>query len=99
MITEENQNHKQDRQWRIVKDLAELPSGAIIGVEALAQMFNRCSKSIERAVERGEFPQPIRILGKRCWTAGVIQEHITNRLKSAQQKAKKEGERIALLSP
>lgn len=85
--------------WSIVKELSELPIRAIVGEDALAHMFSRCTVSIKRAVERHELPRPIRMFGKPCWTAGAILDHFDNRLQAAQLEAKKEEERIDNFSP
>ena len=83
----------------IVKDLGELPSGAILEEEAVARMFNRHPVSIKRAVERGELPPPVRMFGKPCWTVGAILTHLEKRLEAAKREAEKEAARISRLSP
>jgi len=83
----------------IVKELGELAREAIIDKGALARMFNRCPTSIERAVDRGELPAPVKIMGKARWTAGAILDHIDARLKHETEKAAKERERLARYDP
>ena len=83
----------------IVKDLGELPPGAILEEEAVARIFRRHAVSVKRAVERGELPPPVRMFGKPCWTAGVILAHVEARLKAATREAERERARISRFSP
>ena len=83
----------------IVKDLGELPPGAILEEEAVARMFGRHAVSVKRAVERGELPPPVRMFGKPCWTAGAILTHVEARLEAAKREGEKDAARIARLSP
>ena len=83
----------------VVRDLGELPSGAILEEEALARIFGRCTVSVKRAVERGELPPPVRMFGKPCWTAGAILAHVEARLEAAKRNAEKEAKRFSRLSP
>ena len=64
----------------VVRELGELGPGAVINEDGLARMFKRCNRTIQRAVERGELPQPTRLFGKRVWTARVIIQHLEGRL-------------------
>lgn len=70
----------------IVSQLGELPSGSIINEEALAKMFGRCQVSIKRAVQRGELPPPVKLLGMPVWTAGKLLDYINERLDAAQKE-------------
>lgn len=79
----------------IIKALGELPSGAIVDEEALARMFNRCTTSVKRAVDRGELPPPVRMFGKPCWTAGAILSHVGARLETAKKNAERDATRLA----
>jgi len=83
----------------IVRELGELPPGAIVEEEALARMFGRHSVSVKRAVERGELPPPVRMFGKPCWTVGAILAHVEARLEDTKREAEKDADRIARLSP
>lgn len=89
---------KEGRFSGVVEALAELPSGAIVDEKALAEMFGHHPATVKRAVQRGELPEPVRMFGKPCWTAGAILTHIESRLTAAGQEAQKETERIARLS-
>ncbi len=83
----------------VVRELGELPPGAILEEEAVARMFNRHPASVKRAVERGELPPPVRLFGKPSWTAGVILAHLDARLEAAKREAEKEAARFARMSP
>ena len=83
----------------IVRELGELPPGAILQEQALAGMFQRDPVSIKRAVGRGELPVPVRMFGKPTWTAGAILAHIEARLETAKEEAAKDAARIAKLRP
>ena len=79
--------------------MGDLPLNAIITEEALARIFRRHQVSIKRAVQRGEFPPPTRLLGGPVWTVAAILRHIEERLEAAKREAEKEAARIARLSP
>ncbi len=66
-------------QTGVVTALAELPPDAVIDAAALAQMFGKCRKSIQRAVGRGELPAPATMFGKAVWTAAAVREHLARR--------------------
>lgn len=71
----------------IVRELGDLPDGTIINEEALAKMFDRCQVSIKRAIQRGELPPPIKLLGMPVWTVGKLLAYINTRLDIAQKNA------------
>jgi len=70
----------------IVRQLGELPDGTIINEEALAKMFDRCQVSIKRAIQRGELPAPVKLLGMPVWTVGKLLSYINERLDIAQKE-------------
>jgi len=69
---------------QIITTLGELPSGALITEQNLAQIFDRHPASIKRAIRRGELPPPAKILGKPTWTAESILDHINALLHTAK---------------
>jgi hypothetical protein len=69
----------------VVRTLGDLPDGTIINEEALAKMFDRCQASIKRAIQRGELPPPVKLLGMPVWTVGKILSYLNNRLEIAQK--------------
>ena len=71
----------------IIAILGDLGQGALINEKGLAVLFNCHPLSIRRAVNRGELPVPIRMLGKRTWTVGAIIRHVEGRLKDAAREA------------
>ena len=52
--------------------IGALPAGAVVTEDGLAKMWGKCKASIKAAVERGELPRPVRLMGKNSWTAGSI---------------------------
>ena len=84
----------------IVRDLGDLPPGALLDERALARVFGGCHPiTVKRAVARGELPPPVRLFGKPHWTAGVILGHIEARLADAKREAEKDAARLARLRP
>jgi hypothetical protein len=83
----------------IVKEIGELPPGAILDEEALARIFGRHTVSVKRAVERGELPPPVRLFGKPCWMARTILAHLEERLEAAKREEARRAEIIARNSP
>jgi len=83
----------------VICELGEFGPGAVITEQGLGHMFNRCQRSIQRAVERGELPQPTRLLGKRTWTAGAIVQHIEGRLQDEAKERQRLERKIQQLSP
>ena len=58
-----------------------LPPATLLTEDGLARLLGReCRESIKRAVERGELPLPVRLMGKPTWTAGTIVRFIEERL-------------------
>lgn len=70
----------------IVRQLGDLSDGTIINEEALAKMFNRCQVSIKRAIQRGELPAPVKLLGMPVWTVEKLLNHINERLDIAHKE-------------
>ena len=88
---------KSESKVGVVLDLANLPPDALIDRAALARMLARCEASIDRAVKRGEIPKPVKFMGKKTWTAKVIQDHFVKRLALAaqeQERAAQDRERL-----
>jgi len=71
----------------IYRDLGTLPPATVITESGLAEIMGKtCRESIKRAVERGELPRPVRIMGKNCWTCRAIVQHLEDRLASEARK-------------
>mgnify|MGYP001127876166 CR=1 FL=1 len=83
----------------IVTRLGEVPPGSIITEEGLAVILGRHPVSIKRAVERGELPPPVRLLGKPVWTASFVLNHLEGRLRKAGDERKRDERRISQLRP
>jgi hypothetical protein len=76
-------------------DLATLPVNAQLDMHALAKIFKRSKKSIQRAIRRGDLPKPFRMMGKCVWLAGVIIDHFVEKQKAALQLDEKRKERLS----
>ena len=83
----------------IISQLGELGEGAIVFERGLASLFSRHPASIKRAVERGELPVPVRLLGHAAWTAGVLLRFLEDRQAQAAKEKKHTANKIARLSP
>ena len=92
---EKNTNHNTDISSGIIRQLGDLPDGAIISEEALARFFGRCQVSIKRAIQRGELPPPVKLLGMPVWTAKKLLNHINNRLEIAQKEKERTRKKFA----
>jgi len=66
--------------------LAELAPNTLVTEEALARWLYKCVASIKAAVERGELPQPARLMGKNTWTVGAIIRHIEASIEAETRK-------------
>jgi len=84
---------------QVVRELGELPPGTVLSVAELAKLFDRCGRSVRRAVQRGELPPPVRLFGAWVWTAGALVQHIEQRLADAADGAAQEQQRLGNLSP
>lgn len=83
----------------IIKELGELPPGAVISEEGLAKIFNRHQVSVKRAIQRGELPPSVKLFGEQVWTVKVLLEHLTTRLQSAQKENLQFQRKISQLAP
>jgi predicted DNA-binding transcriptional regulator AlpA len=63
-----------------ISDLATLPEHTLIHKKGLAQLFGCSERTIQRAVNRGELPGPVRMFGKVTWTIGAVIKHVEKRL-------------------
>lgn len=59
----------------------------IVTEDDLARALGRHPVTIKRAVERGELPPPVRLMGKPTWTGAAILKHLESRLEQAQETA------------
>ena len=71
----------------IIRELGDLPEGAVISEQGLAKIFDRHKASVKRAVERGELPPSVRLFGEPVWTVRALREHLTKRLDNARKES------------
>lgn len=83
----EAQGRKVEPGSGICRDIASLPATAHIDQRALAKVLGRSTKSIQRAIRRGDLPRPFRFMGKCVWLVGSIIEHLQAKQKAALEKA------------
>src|SRR4029450_5744974 len=79
--------------------LSALPSETLISESQLAQMAGRHVTSIKRAIQRGELPPPVPLLGENVWTVGAIRAHIGARLGAERRAAAQTASRIQRFRP
>lgn len=97
-----NWSKKQDANTEssgIIRDLGDLPPGAIITEEGLARIFGRHHVSIKRAVQRGELPPSVRLFGVPVWTIDTIRQHLRKRLETALKENEQMAKKSLKLSP
>jgi len=82
----------------IIKELGDLPAGAVITEQGLSKMFDRHKVSIKRAVDRGELPPSVRLFGEPIWTIEAIQGHLARRLEQAKKESEQMQQKINNLS-
>ena len=85
--------------WDIIRELGDLPRGAIVSEEGLARIFGRHHVSIKRAVQRGELPPSVRLFGVPVWTVDAIRQHLKQRLEKARKENEKMAKKSFKLSP
>jgi hypothetical protein len=83
----------------IMTALAVLPPQTLISVSKLAQMAGRHVTSVKRAVQRGELPPPVPLLGDNVWTVAAILEHISARLAAERAAAAQTARRMQHVRP
>jgi len=67
--------------------LGNLAPATVVTEDGLAGILGKqCRESIKRAVDRGELPPPVKLMGKNCWTVGVIVQHFEARLEAEARK-------------
>ena len=93
-MEEQESNMKQETASGIIRELGELPSGAVITEQGLAKIFNRHKVSIKRAVERGELLPSVRLFGEPIWTISALLEHLSRRLEKARVESEKLSQKI-----
>lgn len=89
----------EDTNAGVVRELGDLPPGAIVNEDWLSRIFARHPTSIKRAVQRGELPPSTRLFGKPVWTAEAILQHIHDRLDKENRDAIKSRMKVQALRP
>jgi len=79
--------------------LSDFGPADIITLPALAAMLGRCPETIQRAISRGELPEPTRLCGVKVWTAGSLTAHLETRLALAAKDRERLAVKLARLAP
>ena len=95
----QDDTHTEDSLPGVIPELGELGEGAVITEAALARMLQRHQVTLKRAVQRGELPPPVRLLGGPVWTVGAIVRHLEARLTAAAKDAERTERKIQQLRP
>lgn len=78
----------------IVAEMVQRGPSSIITEGELAHLLRRHPASVRRAVRRRELPPPVRILGARVWTVGVLLRHLEMRLEEAAAEAERTARKV-----
>jgi hypothetical protein len=71
----------------VYADLGKLPAATVVSEDGLAALFGKAHRdSVKRAVERGELPPPLKVMGKNCWTVGYLVRFFEERLEAEARK-------------
>ena len=83
----------------IVAKLAQLEGDALITRKGLADLFDRCEKSVDRAVDSGHLPPPFVLFGTKVWTVRCLVQHFHAQQKEAVSEFAEIKRKIRHLSP
>ena len=71
----------------IIEVFAEMNPHTLITPEWMAKTMGRHVYSIDRAIERGDFPVPSAFLNTRVWTPGALIRHINETIARQTEEA------------
>lgn len=83
----------------IIRELADLPAETVVSEDGLAKILGKCRVSVKRAVKRQELPMPVRMFGESVWTVQALRDHISTRLRRAQEENLRLQRRISAMAP
>ena len=85
-----NDDRHDEHETGIFAEIGNLPEGALLTEDGLAALLGKGSRdSIKRAVERGELPPPVRLMGKNTWTARAVIQFLEDRLADAARPVRR----------
>ena len=96
---ETNSADVNEKTGLLIEVLALLPEKAMLDESKLAESLRVTTRTVRRMVSRFELPPPIPLGGRSVWMAGRILQHFEDAMERAGQRAVKEQQRIARLSP
>lgn len=82
----------------IITVFAEMNPLTLITPEWMAKTMGRHVYSIDRAIERGDFPVPSAFLNTRVWTPGALIQHINETIARQTQDALNKRKNVTSLS-
>ncbi len=81
----------------VICALGQLPRGALLNYEALADIFQCHQETIRRAIESGHLSPPVSLPTGKFWTVGFLLDHIEGRLRAMLEQQEKEALKVARL--
>jgi hypothetical protein len=69
--------------------LGKLGPNTVITLPGLAEILGKDPSSVRRAIDKGQLPEPVKLLSSPIWTLRVLICHIENRLATAAELAAK----------
>jgi predicted DNA-binding transcriptional regulator AlpA len=70
----------------IIKDLAELPAGTILGKSSLASILGKDERTIDRMVGNVQIPSGVKLGNKMIWISDQVIDFIRERAVAETQK-------------
>lgn len=75
--------------------LGRLGPSTVITLPGLAEILGKHPSSVQRAVDKGQLPEPVKLLSSPIWTHRVLICHIEDRLAAVAEQAAVEREQEA----
>jgi hypothetical protein len=83
----EVETEPEDAGPGIYLELGKLPPATLVSEDGLARLLGKsCRDSVKRAIERGELPRPVKLMGKNTWTIGYLCSFFEKRLDEEARK-------------
>ena len=76
--------------------LAELPAGAMVDSQALAEVLTVSTRTLRRMVGRGEIPRGIRLGGRSLWVAGKLVEYFNSEAERQATEARRVAKDVSI---
>lgn len=83
-----------DSDEYIIKELAEMPAGTILGKSSLANILGKDERTIDRMVENVQIPSGVKLGNKMVWVNDQIIDFLRQRVETETQKQMEIHERL-----